>query len=119
MMSRKTRVAAHSVIGKDSMKVVAHVFPSKSKRTRHLNDLFCNDLATDVNKTTSRYVGRDGNVHRCFVVETREDVSDFLGWEFASSEVHGPGEYALSTADYEYMCLMLKQRTRHVPEVAQ
>jgi len=100
------------------MKVIAHVFPSRSKRTRHLNDVFCNDLGTQVNKTNSRYLDLDGNVNRCFVIETREDVMGFMGLEFSSSEVHGPGEYALSTEDYDYMCLMLKQRTRRVPEVA-
>lgn len=100
------------------MKLIAHVFPSKSKRTRHLNDVFCNDLGKEVNKTTCRYADYDGNHHCCFVVETRDDINDFLGWEFSASEVHGPGEYALSTADYDYMCLMLKQRTRHVPEGA-
>jgi hypothetical protein len=97
---------------------IAHIFPSKSKRTRHLNDVFCHDLAVEVNKTASLYVGLDGSCHRCFVVQAREDVTDFLGWEFASSEIHGPGEYALSTEDYGYMCAMLRQRTRQVPEAA-
>jgi len=100
------------------MKFIAHIFPSKGKRVRHLNDVFCNDLGTEVNKTLSRYYDNDGNRHYCFVVTEREDIMDFLGFEFSSSEVHGPGEYALSTEDYDYMCAMLKQRTRHIPEVA-
>lgn len=100
------------------MQHIAHVFPSKSKRVRHLNEVFCNDLGTDVSKSLSQYMDNDGNRNHCFVVTARDDIDIFLAYEFHRSEVHGPGEYALSTEDYDHMCVMLKQRTRHIPEVA-
>lgn len=99
------------------MKYIAHVFPTRAARTRHLNDVFCEDKATEVNKTLSRYSDHDGSRHYCFVVAERDDIADFLGFEFSSHELHGTFEH-LSLDDVGFLKAMLRQRTRHVPEAS-
>ncbi len=99
-------------------KLIAHVFPSYEKAYAHLRDILDEQRIAEIDKTRVRYKERDGTVHRCLVVRTRDDIFNWLAFEFYSSQVHCPGEYTLPTEDYDFMCTMLKLRTRHIPEVA-
>lgn len=98
-------------------KIIAHVFPSYPAAYAHLHDVWDRDDVLEVDKTHLRYKERGGTVHKCIVVRSRDDVHSWLGCEFFAHELHGDFGH-LTPEDDNFMRGMLRQRTRHVPEVA-
>lgn len=98
------------------MQLIAHVFPGRSELTRHLNEEFCEDRASTIDKLRNVYTDHNGFRHYCFVVRERDDVLNILGFEFDSFHLHGPFEN-LDQSDLEYMKEQLTFRT-HKPGVA-
>ena len=97
-------------------KDICHVFPDRASVTRHLNDVFSSDAESGTfYPTHSVYTMKNGDKHFCFAIRDRDDIQQFLGYEFFSHELHGTFEH-LNADDAEFLRGMLKQRTRHAPE---
>ena len=98
-------------------KLIAHVFPNYAKAYAHLRSIWEEQNVLEIDSTRLRYKERDGTLHRCFVVRCHDDIQAFFGFEFFEHHVHDDFHH-LKPDDLEYMNGMLRQRTRHVPEVA-
>lgn len=88
-----------------------HVFSDKSSLCRHMNDVFCEDLAISADKRRNSYLDNNGHRHFCFVIRDRDDVGLFLAYTFVKTHVHGDFSH-LSPDDEKFMRDMLVQRTR-------
>lgn len=111
MKSRKTPVVARSVTGKASMKRVLHVFPNWPSLAAHLSSAVASGDFESLNKMANRYVTSDGVAHHCYVINKRDDICDFIAWQFTGFEKHGEFIH-LSMDDRDYLDSFIASRLR-------
>ena len=97
-------------------KLICRVFATPTALRAHLLEAIGKG-ATNVNHTRYMYDDPAGIRHCCFVVRSLDDACVFMGYEFFAHEIHGDFHH-LSPDDFKMLQGMLRQRTRHVPEVA-
>jgi hypothetical protein len=96
-------------------KMIAHIFPDLKSLYAHLKERWDEQEVLEINKTGKSYTMRDGTIHKCFAVRSRDDANDWLAFMFHDARLHGSFAH-LGTNDYQYMASMLNSRIR--PEVA-